>query len=302
MLFFVNVFYLLVSSFLSFALIMLFVAFFILSERKILGYVQIRKGPNKVGLVGLFQSFADLLKLIVKYKSIVSQLRDWLSWVGLFLLIVVACSYCVLFALCGSGEDSNYWTLWFLVATSLAGYGLMSVGWGSYNKFALMSCIRSALSSLTFEACFLCIVVVLALVSSDYSSECISENWLICFLLPLCYVLWLVGVLCECNRIPFDYAEAESELVSGLSVEYSGVYFTYLFACEYLIMFVFAWVSSLFFWGSFFVPVLTMFHVVFFVWARATLPRVRYDLFASFMWCDVIPVFVLSILVCVFRL
>nr|YP_009092189.1 NADH dehydrogenase subunit 1 [Dicrocoelium dendriticum]AHG06514.1 NADH dehydrogenase subunit 1 [Dicrocoelium dendriticum] len=298
--FWFNVFYLLVSSFVVFALVMLFVAFFILGERKMLGYVQIRKGPNKVGLVGLFQSFADLLKLVVKYKFVVSQFRDWLSWVGLFLMILVACSYCVLFALCGSGEDSSNWTLWFLVVTSFTGYSLLSIGWGSYNKFALMSCVRSALGSLTFEACFLCVVVVLALVASDYSSEGLLENWLICALLPVCYIFWLIGVLCECNRVPFDYAESESELVSGLSVEYSGVYFTCLFACEYLFMFVFAWVSSLFFWGLSFVFIVTMFHAVFFVWARATLPRVRYDLFVNFMWCDVIPVFVLSLLVGVF--
>nr|YP_009092177.1 NADH dehydrogenase subunit 1 [Dicrocoelium chinensis]AHG06502.1 NADH dehydrogenase subunit 1 [Dicrocoelium chinensis] len=298
--FWFNVFYLLISSFVAFALIMLFVAFFILGERKMLGYVQIRKGPNKVGLIGLLQSFADLLKLVVKYKFLVSQFRDWLSWVGLFLMILVACSYCVLFALCGSGEGSSYWVLWFLVITSLTGYSLLSIGWGSYNKFALLSCVRSALGSLTFEACFLCVVVVLALVSSDYSSEGILENWLVCALLPLCYLFWLVGVLCECNRVPFDYAESESELVSGLSVEYSGVYFTCLFACEYMFMFVFAWVSSLFFWGSSFVLVIMMFHVVFFVWARATLPRVRYDLFVNFMWRDVVPVFVLSLLVGVF--
>nr|QIX04631.1 NADH dehydrogenase subunit 1 [Brachylecithum sp. PakAb2] len=302
MVFWFNFFYVFLSSVLAFVIIMLFVAFFILGERKLLGYVQLRKGPNKVGLAGLFQSFADLLKLVLKFKLGMFQFRDWLSWVGLLLIIFVACSYCMLFALQDSGEDASNWTLWFIVVTSLTGYSLLSIGWGSYSKFALISCVRSALSSLTFEACFLCIVILLALLSSEYSSESIEENWLLCVLLPISYVFWLVGMLCECNRVPFDYAESESELVSGLNVEYGGVPFTCLFACEYLIMFVFSWISSLFFWGLFFVLGMTMFHAVFFIWARATLPRVRYDLFVSFMWYGVLPVFIFSFFVCLLQL
>nr|YP_009533203.1 NADH dehydrogenase subunit 1 [Cyathocotyle prussica]AYH51388.1 NADH dehydrogenase subunit 1 [Cyathocotyle prussica] len=278
--------YLLFSSFLSFILIMVLVAFFILGERKLLGYMQIRKGPNKVGISGLLQSFADLLKLIVKYKVVGFQLRSWLSWLGVMVLVFVSCSYCVLYSYIYSGVYSGEWLLWFLIVTSLTGYSLLSVGWGSFNKYALLGSVRSAFGSVTFEACFMCIVVIVALVISSYDFRLLlGEVWLSVFVVPVCYMLWLVGILCEGNRTPFDYAESESELVSGLNLEYCNVPFTCLFACEYLIMFIFSWVTSLlFFGGSLVVIGLSMFHLVFFIWSRATLPRVRYDVFVGFMW------------------
>uniref|UniRef100_A0AAU7YQM6 NADH-ubiquinone oxidoreductase chain 1 n=1 Tax=Scaphanocephalus sp. TaxID=3050632 RepID=A0AAU7YQM6_9TREM len=287
--------YIFFSGFLAFAIIMVFVAFFILGERKILGYMQIRKGPNKVGLVGLFQSFADLLKLIIKYKVSLFQVRSWLSWLGVYLLVFLACSYCLVFSLSYVSSSSGLLLLWVLLITSLTGYCLLSIGWGSYNKFALMSCVRSAFGSITFEACFMCIVIISALVCGGYYIfPLMGSFWGLVFVLPVCYFLWLVGTLCECNRTPLDYAEAESELVSGLNTEYCNVPFTCLFACEYLIMVVFSWLGAVVFFGGGLVVLLSMAHVVFFIWARATLPRIRYDLFISFMWKYAVLLFVCS--------
>nr|YP_009650991.1 NADH dehydrogenase subunit 1 [Uvitellina sp. SSS-2019]QCY72817.1 NADH dehydrogenase subunit 1 [Uvitellina sp. SSS-2019] len=290
-----NSVYLFVNSVVSFVVIMVFVAFFVLSERKVLGYMQIRKGPNKVGLFGLLQSFADLLKLVVKYKFVFFQNRSWFSWLGVYLLVFVCCGYCLLFSLFYSDVSCDYFLLWFLIITSLTGYSLLSLGWGSYNKFAMISCVRSAFGSISFEACFMCVAVVVALVVGGYcSSFLVDEDWLFLFVCPLVYGFWLVGLLCECNRTPLDYAEAESELVSGLNTEYCNVPFTCLFACEYLIMIVFSWFSSVIFYGGGFVLGFTLFHVLFFIWSRATLPRVRYDFFVDFMWRCVVLVLVLS--------
>nr|YP_010853275.1 NADH dehydrogenase subunit 1 [Metorchis bilis]WGM81694.1 NADH dehydrogenase subunit 1 [Metorchis bilis] len=293
-------FYILFSSFLAFAVIMLFVAFFILGERKVLGYMQIRKGPNKVGFLGLFQSFADLLKLVVKFKVSFFQVRSWFGWLGVFLLVFLSCCYCLLFCLSYDGGGGSVLLLWLLLVTSLTGYSVLSVGWGSYNKFALVSCVRSAFGSVTFEACFMCIVVICALVSGSYSSfEFLDNFWGLVFVLPVCYFLWLAGMLCECNRTPLDYAEAESELVSGLSTEYCNVPFTCLFACEYLIMFVFSWLGAALFFGGGSVVWVGLAHVVFFIWARATLPRVRYDFFIEFMWKYSILLLICSVFVVV---
>nr|QUL60407.1 NADH dehydrogenase subunit 1 [Echinostomatidae sp. CA-2021] len=279
----------------AFVIVMVFVAFFILGERKVLGYMQIRKGPNKVGLFGLLQSFADLLKLVIKFKVMFFQNRTWLSWLGVYLLVFLSCGYCVVLALAYSGISSGYLMLWFLVLTSITGYSLLSVGWGSHNKFALLSCVRSAFGSVSFEACFMCVVIMVAIVVGTYGvASLVTSAWLINLVLPLVYGLWLVGILCECNRTPLDYAEAESELVSGLNTEYCNVPFTCLFACEYLIMVIFSWFSSVLFWGGSLIIGLTLFHIMFFVWARATLPRVRYDYFVSFMWRCAILVLVFS--------
>nr|QKW91283.1 NADH dehydrogenase subunit 1 [Hysteromorpha triloba] len=299
MLLFLSWFYLFLSGLLSFILIMVLVAFFILAERKILGYMQIRKGPNKVGIMGLLQSFADLLKLIIKYKVPFFLVRSWLSWFSVFLLVLIGCSYCVLYSTLYSGFTSANWLLWFLVVAGLTGYSLLGVGWGSFSKYSLLGSIRSAFGSVTFEASFMCVIIIVGLVVSSYDmASLFYDNWLVVLVLPGCYALWLVGILCESNRTPFDYGESESELVSGLNIEYCNVPFTCLFACEYLIMYIFSWVTSVFFFGGGFIMYFfCLFHLVFFIWSRATLPRVRYDYFVSFMWKWCLLIFVYSFFV-----
>nr|YP_010693886.1 NADH dehydrogenase subunit 1 [Morishitium polonicum]WCD42523.1 NADH dehydrogenase subunit 1 [Morishitium polonicum] len=295
MIFFLNGLYVFFSSLLGFVVIMIFVAFFILGERKVLGYMQVRKGPNKVGIFGLLQSFADLLKLVVKYKFVFFQNRSLLSWGGICFLVFISCGYCVLFSICHLGVSCNYLVLWFLMITSLISYSLLAIGWGSYNKFVLLSCIRSAFSSVSFEACFLCIVILVGLLLGGYSVVCLLEyDWLSFLIFPVVYGVWLVGILCECNRSPLDYAESESELVSGISTEYCNVPFTCLFACEYLIMVVFSWFTSVLFFGGTYILGAILLHILFFIWSRATLPRVRYDKFVEFMWCYVILILVFS--------
>ena len=272
---------------------MVFVAFFILGERKILGYIQFRKGPKKVGVLGLFQRFADLLKLIIKHKTSYYQVRSWFSWLSVFVLVFLSCCYCVIvfFFLGGCIRDVSL--LWFLVLTSLTGYSYLGVGWGSYNKYSLLRSIRSAFGSVTFEACFMCLLIVLSMIFGGYFLH--GSCWLSFLSLPLCYFFWVVGIFCECNRTPLDYAESERELVSGLNTEYCKIPFTCLFACEYLIMFVFSWLTASLFFGGFWVPIVSVFHVFLFVWARATLPRVRYDYFVNFMWKYVLLILVFSI-------
>nr|YP_010166576.1 NADH dehydrogenase subunit 1 [Tamerlania zarudnyi]QRV61245.1 NADH dehydrogenase subunit 1 [Tamerlania zarudnyi] len=284
--------YMFLGNVLCFVLIMVFVAFFILCERKVLGYMQLRKGPNKVGVCGLLQSFSDLIKLVLKHKVLFFQVRSWFSWISILLLVFVACCYSAVFFYVHSGFYDKTLLLWVLIISSLVGYSLLGIGWGCYSKYSLLSCLRSAFGSVTFEACFICVALILAMVQGDYGvSSCYEIEWCVFFVVPLCYFFWLMGVLLECSRSPFDYGESESELVSGLNVEYAGVPFTCLFACEYLMMFIFAWLTSLLFFGGVLVLPLTLFHAFFFIWCRATLPRVRYDYFVDFMWKYVLLVF-----------
>nr|UFQ88765.1 NADH dehydrogenase subunit 1 [Rhinebothroides sp. MZUSP 8013] len=285
----------LISGVIGLLISLLVIAFFILGERKILGYSQFRKGPNKVGIMGLLQSFADLMKLIVKFKFYSFQSRSYISLLGVFLLICLVTFYCMVYGGYYSFCYSGFSFLWFLVITSFTSYSLLCAGWGSYSKYSVLGAMRSAFGSVSFEACFMCVVVFCALCYGSYSLvDYWSSNWYGILVFPSAYILFLICILCETNRTPFDYAESESELVSGFNVEYSGIFFTCLFACEYVIIFIFSWLGSVIMvGGGVFSVVLLPFHLLFFMWARATLPRVRYDYFVNFFWSVALAVLLL---------
>lgn len=285
----------LISGVLGLLISLLIIAFFILAERKILGYSQFRKGPNKVGFMGLLQSFADLMKLVVKFKFYYFQSRSYISLVGVFLLISLVVFYCFIYGGYYSYSYNEFSFLWFLVITRFTSYSLLCAGWGSYSKYSFFGAIRSAFGSVRFEACFMCVIIFSALC---YGSYCLVDysfcEWFSILIFPCIYLLFLICILCETNRTPFDYAESESELVSGFNTEYSGIFFTCLFACEYIIIFIFSWLSSVIMVGGSFVGgILLFFHLLFFMWARATLPRIRYDYFVKFFWSVRLPLLIL---------
>nr|UFQ89065.1 NADH dehydrogenase subunit 1 [Rhodobothrium cf. paucitesticulare DJM-2021]UFQ89113.1 NADH dehydrogenase subunit 1 [Rhodobothrium cf. paucitesticulare DJM-2021] len=285
----------LISGVLGLLISLLVIAFFILGERKILGYSQFRKGPNKVGIMGLLQSFADLLKLVVKFKFYSFQSRSYISIMGVFLLVCLVIFYCFIYGGYYSFSYSGFSFLWFLVVTSFTSYSLLCAGWGSYSKYSVLGSMRSAFGSVSFEACFMCIVVFCAMCYGSYSLvDYWSSSWYGIIIFPSAYLLFLICILCETNRTPFDYAESESELVSGFNVEYSGIFFTCLFACEYIIIFIFSWLGSVIMVGGGLASVVLLpFHLLFFMWARATLPRVRYDYFVNFFWSVALGVLLL---------
>nr|UFQ89173.1 NADH dehydrogenase subunit 1 [Acanthobothrium sp. MZUSP 7998] len=276
----------LVSGVLGLLISLLVIAFFILGERKILGYSQARKGPNKVGIMGLLQSFADLLKLVVKFKYYSFQSRSYISIMGVFLLVCLVIFYCFIYGGYYSFSNSGFSFLWFLVVTSFTSYSLLCAGWGSYSKYSVLGAMRSAFGSVSFEACFMCIVIFCAMCYGSYSLiDFWDAGWQGILIFPSAYILFLICILCETNRTPFDYAESESELVSGFNTEYSGIFFTCLFACEYIIIFIFSWLGSVIMVGGGYLSLILLpFHLLFFMWARATLPRVRYDYFVNFFW------------------
>nr|YP_009327977.1 NADH dehydrogenase subunit 1 [Cladotaenia vulturi]APC62897.1 NADH dehydrogenase subunit 1 [Cladotaenia vulturi] len=289
------------SGILGLLISLLIIAFFILGERKILGYSQFRKGPNKVGIIGLLQSFSDLLKLIVKFKLYHFQSRSYVSLFGVYLIMCLVICYCFIYGGYYSFSCTKFSLLWFLVITSFTSYSLLCLGWGSYSKYSFLGSIRSAFGSVSFEACFMCIVVYSALCYSSYSlSDILLVDWYSVILYPCVYLLFLILILCETNRTPFDYAESESELVSGFNVEYSSIFFTCLFACEYIIIFIFSWLGSVLMFGDSIIGWLFMsLHLIFFMWARATLPRIRYDFFVNFFWSVCLPLLILSFFIIV---
>nr|AWW03148.1 NADH dehydrogenase subunit 1 [Macrogyrodactylus karibae] len=278
----------------SFIFIMVFVAFFILAERKLLGYMQLRKGPNKVGILGLCQSFADLIKLILKFKIYHFEYRSIFSLFGAYLIVFVSMIYSFFYGLFCLQFHSSLFLLFFFLVSSLSSYSVLSVGWGSNNKYSLYGALRSAFGAVSYEVSFMCSSLIMAAIYGFYSLYdyyfYYSMNSTVVMLWGLFLVVLLCSI-CETNRIPFDFAESESDLVSGFNTEFCNVYFVLLFACEYLVIFIMCWVTSLFFFSGVFYYVGLTFVVLLFLWFRGTLPRIYYHYFISFFWLYLLILF-----------
>nr|YP_010988660.1 NADH dehydrogenase subunit 1 [Allanaspides helonomus]WOR80952.1 NADH dehydrogenase subunit 1 [Allanaspides helonomus]WOR80965.1 NADH dehydrogenase subunit 1 [Allanaspides helonomus] len=273
------------------------VAFLTLLERKILGYIQIRKGPNKVGVSGLFQPFADAVKLFSKELSspVTSNfLPYYISPVmTLFLSLVIWAIVPYEFSLV-SFEMS---VLFFLACSSLGVYTIMSAGWSSNSKYALLGSLRSAAQTISYEVSLALILLSFIFMVGSFDflnfSEYQKEMWFIFIGGPLSMV-WFVSCLAETNRTPFDFAEGESELVSGFNVEYSSGGFALIFMGEYSMILFMSMLFSLMFLGGAVNNMLFYMKLglvsFMFVWVRGTLPRFRYDKLMSLAWKSFLPV------------
>nr|QNR04860.1 NADH dehydrogenase subunit 1 [Chorisquilla orientalis] len=273
------------------------VAFFTLLERKVLGYIQIRKGPNKLGFIGILQPFADAVKLFTKEQALPVMsnfLPYYLSPIfSLFISLVV---WLVIPYETGL-MNFSLGSLFFLCCTSLGVYTLMGAGWSSNSKYALLGSIRAVSQTISYEVSLALILLSFIFLVGGFNlslfNEYQMECWLALLTLPLAGV-WFVSCLAETNRTPFDFAEGESELVSGFNVEYSGGGFALTFLAEYSsILFMSALFIILFMGGS---PsslsfCLSLEFVVFsFIWVRGTLPRFRYDKLMYLSWKSFLPV------------
>nr|UFR83006.1 NADH dehydrogenase subunit 1 [Xylotrupes beckeri]UFR83032.1 NADH dehydrogenase subunit 1 [Xylotrupes sumatrensis] len=273
------------------------VAFLTLMERKVLGYIQIRKGPNKVGFIGILQPFSDAIKLFTKEQTYPLMSNFYLYYMApvfnLFLsLLLWLCMPFLTFMF-----NFNLGILYFLCCSSLGVYTIMVAGWSSNSNYALLGGLRSVAQTISYE-------VSLALILLSFLYLIMSLNifdfmmyqeytWLIFLCLPL-GMMWLVSSLAETNRTPFDFAEGESELVSGFNVEYSSGGFALIFLAEYSsILFMSMMCVMLFLGGDvfsfmFFIKLVFMSFV--WVWVRGTLPRYRYDKLMYLCWKSFLPV------------
>nr|QPN54152.1 NADH dehydrogenase subunit 1 [Holotrichia oblita] len=273
------------------------VAYLTLLERKVLGYIQVRKGPNKVGFVGILQPFSDAIKLFTKessYPMMSNYNLYYLSPVfNLFLsLLLWICMPFITFFL-----SFDLSVLFFLCCSSLGVYTVMLAGWSSNSNYSLLGAIRAIAQTISYEvslAIILLSFMYLVMGLNLYDFVKFQESvWFLFLCLPLC-MLWLVSSLAETNRTPFDFAEGESELVSGFNVEYSGGGFALIFMAEYAsILFMSMFCVILFLGGSFimfsfFLKVGFMFFL--WIWIRGTLPRYRYDKLMSLCWKSILPV------------
>nr|ALO76304.1 NADH deshydrogenase subunit 1 [Rhagium mordax] len=285
------------SSVILLICVLIGVAFLTLLERKVLGYIQIRKGPNKVGFIGLVQPFSDAIKLFTK-----EQTFPYMSNFNLYYLSPVMNLFLALFLwMCipflTVNMSFNLSFLFFLSISSLSVYTVMLAGWSSNSNYSLLGSLRAVAQTISYEVSLAIILLsfLFLILSLDFlSTEKFQEYiWFIIFLLPLC-LMWLVSSLAETNRTPFDFAEGESELVSGFNVEYSSGGFAMIFLAEYASILFMSMLSSILFLGAnlmmwdFFMKMGLVFF--FWIWVRGTLPRFRYDKLMYLAWKSYLPV------------
>jgi NADH-quinone oxidoreductase subunit H len=290
--------------------LILCVAYLTLVERKVIGWMQVRIGPNRVGPLGLLQPFADVFKLIFKEIVVPTGASRTLFFVAPVMSIGPALAAWAVIPF-DDGlvlANVNAGLLYILAMTSTGVYGVILAGWASNSKYAFLGCLRSAAQIVSYEiAMGYALVGVLMAASSLNISDIVRNqsgglsHWYIWPLFPL-FVVYLVSGIAETNRHPFDVAEGESEIVAGFHVEYSGVAFAVFFLAEYMNMILISALASIMFLGGWLSPLpiipdgfpwllLKMCGVLFiFLWIRATFPRYRYDQIMRLGWKIFIPV------------
>nr|YP_004424996.1 NADH dehydrogenase subunit 1 [Margaritifera falcata]ADL62582.1 NADH dehydrogenase subunit 1 [Margaritifera falcata] len=284
-----------ISTLITYLLILLAVAFFTLLERKMLGYFQIRKGPNKVSIMGLPQPLADALKLFVKewVTPVSSNLLPFILTPSLMLILALS-----LWQLFPSFKLSFQMTLGmflFLCISSLSVYTTLMAGWASNSKYALLGAIRAMAQTISYEVTMTLIIIFYLMLKSQMDMVSIRQTNLTLptalLLIPLA-VMWMTVILAETNRAPFDFAEGESELVSGFNIEYGGAGFAFLFMAEYSNILMMSLFSASMLTGHLIIsaPIAIMF-----LWARATLPRYRYDLLMNMAWKSFLSVSLMTL-------
>ncbi len=301
------------------------VAYLTLAERKVISYIQVRIGPNRVGPRGLLQPIADALKLIMKEVIVPAQANKKLFMIAPVLAFAPAIAAWAVVpfdeGMVLSNIDASL--LYILAITSMAVYGVILAGWASNSKYAFLGAMRSAAQIVSYEiAMGFALVTVLMAAGSLNLTEIVNAQqggvwmWFFIPLWPMFLVYYISG-LAETNRAPFDVAEGESEIVAGFHVEYSGMTFSIFFLAEYANMILIALLTALMFCGGWLspfqgIPVLesmfswvpgivwlllkTSFFLFLFLWFRATFPRYRYDQIMRLGWKVLIPITIFWVL------
>nr|AYR05282.1 NADH dehydrogenase subunit 1 [Coleoptera sp. ACP-2013] len=286
-----------ISSLILFISVLVGVAFLTLLERKLLGYIQIRKGPNKVGFIGILQPFSDAVKLFIKEQNYPFMsninLYYFCPLVNLFLVVLMwMCMPFITFLF-----KFNLSILFFLCISSLSVYTIMLAGWSSNSSYAMLGSLRAVAQSISYEVSLILILLSFIYLMGSYNLLDFmyfqEMLWFLFMFLPMS-MMWIVTSLAETNRTPFDFAEGESELVSGFNVEYSSGGFALIYLSEYASILFMSMICTLMFMGA------DLFSLMFFmkftfisflwIWLRGSMPRYRYDKLMYLAWKSYLPI------------
>jgi NADH-quinone oxidoreductase subunit H len=304
----IMILYVLVQVLATVVPLLLAVAFLTLVERRVMGAMQRRQGPNVWGFGGLLQPFFDGLKLFLKEPVLPSTADQPLFlWAPVLTFLTSQAAWAALpTSPAGAVSDLNLGTMYVLAIGSLGVYGILLAGWASNSKYAFLGCCRSVAQMISYELPMGLIVLTAAVISNSLNWNVLVETqnsvWFLVPLWPLA-LIWFICCLAETNRAPFDLPEAEAELVAGYNVEYSSMGFALFFIAEYASMiFISTLTATLFLGGiqaplsilsflpgAFWLSVKTLMVLFGFIWVRATLPRYRYDMLMNLGWKVFLP-------------
>ncbi len=310
----------LVKVLVVFTAMLLIVAYMTLMERKVLGHMQVRYGPNRAGPYGLLQPIADGIKLFFKEDIIIPHAN---RLIYIFAPTVTVITALMSYAVIPFGDnitilgykvdmvvaDVNVGLLYLFAISSLGVYGVVMGGWASNNKYSLLGAIRSSAQMISYELSLGLSIIGVLMITGSLSTmkivEAQSQVWFIVYQ-PLGFIIYLISAVAECSRTPFDLTECENELVAGYQTEYSSMKFGLYYLAEYAhILVVSSLAVTLFFggWHGPWLPPIIWFlmkvflFIFFFIWIRATFPRFRYDQLMKFGWKVLFPLSLLNILI-----
>nr|BDQ44172.1 NADH dehydrogenase subunit 1 [Amynthas corticis] len=284
------------SILLSLVMALVAMAFYTLMERKFLGYFHLRKGPNKVGLMGIPQPFSDAIKLFVKEQAKPTPANKSPFMVAPTMALILALMMWAIYPHSHQSYFLQFSVLYFLCVSSMNVYATFMAGWSSNSKYALLGALRGVAQTISYEVSMsLILLSALVLTMTMDFTKMTSYSWMLLMLMPLT-VTWFITNLAETNRTPFDFAEGESELVSGFNIEYSSGLFAMIFMAEYMNILVMSLFTSIIFMSmpnmfmsDMILLLKTMSLAMLFVWVRATFPRMRYDHLMNLTWKSFLP-------------
>jgi len=295
------------------------VAYLSMAERKVIAYIQGRIGPNRVGIRGIGQPFADVIKLLFKEIILPAQANRMLFILAPILTLAPAMAVWAVVPFWHGAvlADINAGVLYIFAMSSFSVYGILIAGWASNSKYAMFGALRAVAQTVSYEIAmgFALVGVLMAAGSMNLTKIVLAQqgglfHWFWLPLFPLFFVYWISAVA-ETNRAPFDVAEGETEIVAGFHVEYSAATFALFFLAEYANMILVSLLTALFFWGGWLSPfqgvpglealfswvpgfvwmfLKTAFFLYVFLWFRATFPRYRYDQIMRLGWKILIPI------------
>nr|UAT98104.1 NADH dehydrogenase subunit 1 [Laothoe amurensis] len=273
------------------------VAFLVLLERKVLGYIQIRKGPNKVGLMGMLQPFSDAIKLFTKETTYPNFSNYYCYYFSPVISFILSLFIWMLIPYYFNMISFNLGILFFLSCTSIGVYTVMIAGWSSNSNYALLGGLRAVAQTISYEVSMALILMSSVIMIMDFNLMKFyfyqKMVWMMFIMIPL-MLSWISSMLAETNRTPFDFAEGESELVSGFNIEYSSGGFALIFLAEYSSILFMSLLFVIIYMGGYdmsFIFYLKLGFISFlFIWVRGTLPRYRYDKLMYLAWKSYLPI------------